>query len=228
MSQHARVRKRVRVRVGLLLLMFAAASGAAFVSGSFVPSAAAEPHSIMPPWWTWWNRPGLCAHVVSGSGANPVLAQSIARDDHQRHATLHVSVYSTVAVQKPQFVSCAFVDRDGNGVLSRNERLTGHVVHATPLGPNAFEYDRQLVADPQTSVCVVTAVFEHSEISRYEDSDSDGAELSAPLSSNIGCVVNPAPMVPEAPVPVLLGVVSVGVLGGFGLVCRRKTRQAVS
>jgi MYXO-CTERM domain-containing protein len=193
--------------------MFAAA--AVVVSGSFVPTASAKPHSITPPWWTWWNLPGLCAHAVSDPSADPVLAQAIGRDDHQRDATLHVSVYSTVSVDKPQFVSCAFVDGDGNGVLSRNERLTGHVVHATPIGANGFEYDRQLVADPQASVCVVTAVFEHK------------GEATL-LSSEIGCVVNPAPMVPEAPAPVLLGVVGVGVLGGFGLVRRRRTRQAVS
>jgi hypothetical protein len=205
-------------------------AAAVAVSGFFAPAAGADPHSIMPPWWNWWNLPGLCARAVSDSGASPVLAQTIGRDDHQRHATLHVSVYSTVAVDKPQFVSCAFVDGDGNGALSRNERLTGHVVHATPIGANGFEYDRQLVADPQASVCVVTVAFEHKGTSgdENEDSDSGGAELSPPLSSNIGCVVNPAPMVPEASVPVLLGVVGVGVLGSFVLVRRRKMRHAVS
>jgi hypothetical protein len=221
------VRKHARERIGRLLLVFAAAVAA---SGFFVPAAGAEPHSFAPPWWIWWNLPGLCARAVSDPGANPVLAQSIQRDDHQRHATLHVSVYSTVAVDKPQFVSCTFVDSDGNGALSRHERLTGHAVHATPIGANGFEYDRQLVADPKASVCVVTVAFEHKGISgdEKEDSDSDVAELSAPLSSSIGCVVNPAPMVPEAPVPALLGVAGVGVVGSFVLVRRRRARHAVS
>jgi hypothetical protein len=211
-GQHAPVRTYTRVRIGRVLLMLAAAVA---VSSCFVPAAGAEPHSVVPPWWSWWNPPGLCAHAVSDPGANPVLAQSVQRDDHERHATLHVSVYSTVAVDKPQFLSCAFVDSDGNGVLSQNERWSGHVVNATPVGANALQYDRQLVADPKTSVCVVTALFGQTW-------------TATPLSSRIGCVVNPGPMVPESPVPVLLGVVGVGVLGGFGLLRRRKMRHAVS
>jgi hypothetical protein len=196
------------VRVGFRLILVAAAIT---MSGSFLPAAAAVPHSATAP---WWNLPKFCEQSVADAGASPVLAQTLRRDDHQRHASLHVSVYSTVVVDKPLFVSCAFVDTDGNGALSPNERLTGHVVHATPLGANGFSFDREVVADPRAHVCLVTVVFQHNG-------------LSAPLSSGIACIVNPGTMVPEVAVPALLGVAAAGGLGCFGLVRRRRARHSL-
>jgi len=167
------------------------------LSTAFIPAAAAQAHASQV---VWWNLPQLCAHVVSSPGTSPALAQTVGRSDHQRLAALDVRVSSTVELDMPRVVSCAFVDGNGNGVRDSDERVQGHVVRLTALGPRAFEYDRRLVADASSSVCVVTAVFDHGG-------------LGEPQSSAITCVVNPSPMVPEAAVPAMLGLVALIVVG---------------
>src|SRR5262249_54942843 len=132
---------------------------------------------------------------------------------HQRRAVLDVRVSSTVELDAPRFVSCAFVDSNGNGVRDGNERVQGHVVRLTPVGPRAFEYDRRLVAEASSSVCVAAAGF-------------DRHGTGEPQSSAITCAVNPSPMVPEVAVPILLGLAALAVVALAAVLGVRRRRLA--